>query len=159
MTVIAWDGETLAADKRAVDGAGAIATTTKIWRCKNALLAVTGSWDVGVEMREWWASGAGPEKFPEVARKNDASLIVFSSVGIEEYCAAPYPMLIEDSKYAAGTGRKYALAAMACGKSAMEAVEIACRFQSDCGNGVDVLRLHPVEIVRAKHDLDTLLRK
>ena len=36
MTVIAWDGRTLAADKRAVFGGNLILTTTKIFRVYDA---------------------------------------------------------------------------------------------------------------------------
>lgn len=53
MTVIAWDGQTLAADKRAVSGGGIARTVTKIMRHDDALLAITGDWDAGAEMRAW----------------------------------------------------------------------------------------------------------
>lgn len=41
--------------------------------------------------------------------------------------------------WAAGSGADYAMGAMAAGKDAKEAVEIACRFDINCGLGVDVL--------------------
>jgi ATP-dependent protease HslVU (ClpYQ) peptidase subunit len=47
----------------------------------------------------------------------------------------------EDKKTATGSGRDYALAAMHCGKTAREAVEIACLFETGCGNGVDELEV------------------
>ncbi len=42
---------------------------------------------------------------------------------------------------AIGSGSGIALGAMAAGKTAAEAVEIAARFDSGTGNGVDVLEL------------------
>ena len=41
MTVIAWDGHTLAADKRSVSGGGIARTVTKIQRHGDCLIAMT----------------------------------------------------------------------------------------------------------------------
>lgn len=51
MTVICWDGKTLAADKRATS-VGLARTVTKVQRHGDVLLAMTGDWDVAAEMRE-----------------------------------------------------------------------------------------------------------
>lgn len=145
MTVIAWDGQKLAADKRCVSGGGIARTVTKIERYGDALLAMTGNWDVAAEIREWWKRGACPDTFPSKARDDAATLIVITKGCIQTYASGPYPMPIEEERCAFGSGRDYAEAAMFCGKSAKEAVEIACRFQSDCGNGIDVLTLGDTE--------------
>lgn len=137
MTVIAFDGRTLAADKRATTGGGMVRTITKIERHNGELLAVTGGLDIGLEMKEWYKAGADPERFPEVARKDDAVLIVIKNRRIYSYASGPYPMEIEARKCAFGSGRDFAEAAMYLGRTAVEAVEIASLFQSDCGNGVD----------------------
>jgi len=139
VTVIAWDGRTLAADKRATSGGGIVRTVTKIERHEDALLAITGEFDVAAEMRQWWKSGADAEKFPPKAREDVATLIVIRQGRIETYCGGPYSMRIEDYRCAFGSGRDFAEAAMHCGKSAAEAVAVACVFQSDCGNGIDAL--------------------
>jgi hypothetical protein len=60
---------------------------------------------------------------------------------IETYCAGPYPMRNRSERWAWGSGRDFALAAMHLGKTAAEAVEVACLFQSDCGLGVDHVEL------------------
>jgi len=138
MTVIAWDGRCLAADKRAITGGGIVRTITKIERHRDCLLAVTGGLDIGFEMREWYKAGADPERFPVAAREDKAVLVVIKSRRIFTYASGPYPMEIEAKKCAFGSGRDYAETAMYLGKSAVEAVEIACLFQSDCGNGIDV---------------------
>lgn len=141
MTVIAWDGKTLAADKRAIPGGGICHVTTKIQRHSNSLLAITGSWDVGCEMREWWKSGAEPEKFPAKAREDTATLIVFRADAILIFNSGPYPMPLELKQCAFGSGRDFATAAMHLGCNSERAVEVACKFQSDCGNGIDTLEL------------------
>lgn len=141
MTVIAWDGRTLAADKRATSGGGIGRTVTKIASHGGALLAMTGSWDVAAELREWWKAGAVPDAFPAKARDDVATLIVIREGAVFTYASGPYPMTIEAQKCAFGSGRDFAEAAMYLGKNASDAVAVACVFQTDCGNGIDTLEL------------------
>lgn len=144
MTVIAWDGKTLAADKRATSGGGIARTVTKICRGKKGeLIAVTGDWDTAIEMREWFEAGADPTTFPSKAREDKATLIIITDGRIATYATGPYPLPIECEQAAFGTGRDYAEAAMYLGHAAIEGVRIACHFQVDCGNGIDSLDLHP----------------
>ncbi|CBJ38328.1 Conserved protein of unknown function, phage related [Ralstonia solanacearum CMR15] len=140
MTVIAWDGKTLAADKRATS-IGLARAVTKIQRHEDLLLAMTGDWDVAAELREWFKAGAAPSDFPAKAREDLASLIVVGTAGVWLYSTGPFPMPIESEKAAFGSGRDFAEAAMHLGCTAIEAVSVACHFQSDCGNGIDALTL------------------
>lgn len=141
MTVIAFDGKTLAADKMTVDGSGLRRTVTKIERINDHLVAFAGSWDVATEMRAWWAAGAKPDDFPKSARDSNTVLVVIGPSLISTYNTGPYPIVFEDEKCAFGSGRDFALTAMHLGCDAEEAVHIACHFQSDCGNGIDALTL------------------
>ena len=141
MTVIAWDGRTLAADKRATSGGGIARTVTKIERHKDCLIAITGCWDTGAEMREWFKAGADPATFPAKARDDRSTLIVIDAAGINTWAIGPYPMRVEEPRCCWGSGRDYAEAAMHLGHDARKAVEVACHFQTDCGNGIDVLAL------------------
>jgi ATP-dependent protease HslVU (ClpYQ) peptidase subunit len=141
MTVIAWDGETLAADRRATSGGGIARTVTKIQKHGDVLLGVTGNWDVAAEMREWFKAGAVPADFPAKARDGDATLIVIRRSGIETFIEGPYSMPLEEEKAAWGSGRDYAEATMYLGGSAVQGVQVASHFQTDCGNGFDTLTL------------------
>jgi hypothetical protein len=141
MTVIAWDGNCLAADKCAISGGGISRSVTKIWRHGGTLYAVTGELDVALELREWHKAGALPREFPNSARDGKATLIIITKNGVSHYVSGPYPLLIESKKCAFGSGRDYAEATMYLGYSAVVAVQTASFFQSDCGNGIDVLRL------------------
>lgn len=146
MTVIAFDGKTLAADKCLTEGGGIARTVTKIEQHHGALLAIVGNWDIGAELREWWKRGANPAEFPEKARDDKSTLIVFANGSIKSYSTGPFPMLIEQEKCAFGSGRDYAEATMYLGANAIKAVQVACHFQTDCGNGVDMLMVpgsHP----------------
>ena len=144
MTCIAWDGKTLAADKR-VEYVGLARTVTKIFRFNNELLGISGNGAQGNEMIEWYKAGAKPAAFPPKQRERDdwASLIVIRECGVFYYERTPHPCLVEDKIMAWGCGRDYALAAMHLGKTAREAVEIASVFDINCGNGEDELSLSP----------------
>lgn len=142
MTIIAWDGKTLAADKRMSSG-GMPRTTTKIFRVRTSLCGAAGNADQCAEMIAWFKSGAEESKFPSSQRDKDdwATLVVIDKDGIRFYERTPYPCVVEDKFYATGSGRDFATAAMHCGKSAREAVEIASLFDIGCGNGIDELNL------------------
>lgn len=138
MTIIAWDGKVLAADKRAT-GDGMANRVTKIWRVGEHLLATAGSIPAGMALRDWYTHGAKPAEYPEAAVNNGAVLIVITAgKKILEYAGA-YPYEIEDAYYAMGSGRAFATMAMRLGKSAVEAVELTCEFDVSCGNGIDIL--------------------
>lgn len=143
MTVIAWDGTTLAADRRATD-AGLPRTATKIVRSsRGCLVGMCGESAISRLMLEWFERGAPQESFPRQAADKDcpAKLVIVwldGKIDVYEHTSAPIRFL--DPFMAWGSGRDFAIAAMALGKTAREAVELACRFNIDCGNGVDELR-------------------
>ena len=60
---------------------------------------------------------------------------------IRKWERSPYPLKFHDEQFAIGSGRDFALAAMYLGKTAAQAVEVACVFDSGCGNGVDAMAL------------------
>lgn len=143
MTVIVWDGKTLAADKRACNGT-LIRTTTKIFKINGCLLGYAGDPSFGNQMVAWFADGEKPESFPQQQRDKDdwiGLLVIRPDKTIHKYERAPHPIEFEDEHFAFGCGRDFALAALHCGKTAREAVEIACLFDNGCGNGVDTLTL------------------
>lgn len=138
MTVIAWDGKVLAADKRAdVNGTGI--TTTKIKKLPSGeVVAFTGSASTGRVLMDWYESGADKSAWPESQSGDDwARLVVAAEGGISFYESHPVAVSVQDKFTAFGSGRDVALGALAMGATAVQAVEIASRFQSDCGNGCD----------------------
>lgn len=153
MSVVAWDGLTLAADKRAVIGS-LYRKTTKIFRLNDCLVGYAGDTDKAEELKAWWAAGAAPKEFPESCRDDSrswASLLVISKGDLLHYQRTPYPVRYD--KYQAmaiGSGRDFALAAMHLGKSAAEAVDVACALDSGCGDGVDILTLEEIA-ARCEH--------
>ena len=144
MTVIAWDGEFMAGDKRTNFG-GMHATTTKVHRLPDgSLIGCAGNTAQIAEMIEWVARGCDAEKLPTGQRdpKDCVSALVVRPDGtVLQYENTPNPIVIENGRWAIGSGRDFAWAAMHLGKSAKEAVELACLLDLNCGNGCDVLSL------------------
>lgn len=144
MTVLAWDGKTLAADKRTSFG-GLHATTTKVHRLADGrLFGGCGATAVIKEVQHWIEAGADPAKFPAAQRSKDdncSALVVQLDGTLLQYEESPHPIAIEDRQWAIGSGRDFAIMAMHLGKTAEEAVLLASQFCSNCGNGVDALTL------------------
>jgi hypothetical protein len=141
MTVIAWDGKTLAADRRCMLG-NTIRSTTKIFRVFGELVGVSGDYVRGLEVLAWFRAGAVPADFPTPRGTFQGNLLVISASGkARRYEEGPIPYMLEDVHAAAGCGDESALVAMHLGATAREAVEITSRFNYGCGNGVDTLTL------------------
>lgn len=143
MTVIAWDGKTLAADKRAL-ASGVAKTTTKIYRVGECLVGFSGTLTTGMAMLDWWRNGHDPAKFPSVQNDKDEwtpFIVIFKGGPILVYERGPHPCEFDQTSYAMGSGRDFALAAMHLGYGAAKAVEVACALSVECGNGIDALTL------------------
>jgi hypothetical protein len=150
MTVIAWDGKTLAADRRCTEGDGLIRTMTKIEKVEyhdedgveTVLLGACGDTAVCAALVAWFKDGADPFDFPPVADSDRANLIAISAKqGVRVWAFSPHAMKFEDPTGAWGSGQDFAIAGMHLGLDAVAAVKLACIYRTDCGNGVDALSL------------------
>jgi hypothetical protein len=143
--MIAWDGTTLAGDKRTSFG-GLHATTTKVHRLPDGrLFAGCGPTALIQEMRHWIAAGADPATFPAAQRVPAdcvSALVVQINGSLLQYETTAYPLVLENRQWAIGSGRDFAVMAMRLGKTAAEAVLLTAEFCHDCGNGADALDLN-----------------
>lgn len=136
MSVIAFDGKMVAADRRAVCQ-GVSTTATKLFREPDGtILGYVGATDEGLLKVGWYRDGADPEDFPEPLEDDDfAYLFVVAGGKFFRYERGPVPIENEDSFCAFGSGGPVAMGAMALGASALQAVEAASRLVPGCGNG------------------------
>ncbi|MGL4648756.1 MAG: hypothetical protein ACRC1H_05060, partial [Caldilineaceae bacterium] len=110
MSVIAWDGKTLAADKRASMGT-LYRTTTKAFHLGDALAAYAGDADAGEEILQWFKDGRDPARFPPTQRDRDTwagLLIVWADGSLWKYERTPYPLRFPPQLFAIGSGRDFA---------------------------------------------------
>lgn len=140
MTTIAFDGKTLAGDRlRTHDDKPMPAT--KVFRINAkqevVLVGCSGdSWDCASFVQ--WLTGSSlsarpsPRVFSAILVRKSGAVLIDDRL-LEHALTLPY--------YAIGSGADFAIGAMASGKSAKQAVEIAARFDPKTGLGVDVVRL------------------
>jgi 20S proteasome alpha/beta subunit len=144
MTIIVWDGKTLAADKQATN-AGLKRKVTKIFRIHGDLVGFSGDFDYAQAMRKWLEDGAKLDDFPKHQANNDdwvGVLVIKSDGRIYKYERSAVPIdFTEGGVICLGSGRDFAYGAMAMGADAVRAVEITCQYESGCGMGIDALTL------------------
>ena len=143
MTTLVWDGTTLAADKQA-NVAGMRRQVTKIHKFDNNLVGFSGDYDFAMDMLEWLKSGGEPKTFPETQKKEDTyvnTLWIPSPDKIFVFERSPYPIDFSENMFICmGSGRDFAYGAMDMGADAIRAVEIANKYDTGSGLGIDFLR-------------------
>ncbi len=145
MTVIAWDGITLAADKRACLGA-MVGTVTKIRRIGDLIVGGAGEPAFIGAMMAWIEGGRDQETFPKQQQDKDdwSPILVIEPDGTPSiYERTAFPVRNEQKHIAIGSGREFARAAMYLGCDARKAVEVAIALDCGCGNGIDTLTMAP----------------
>jgi hypothetical protein len=147
VTVIAWDGKTLAADRYSEQGY-VRGERTKIRRLADGrLVGAAGRTSISLEVIAWLENGGLPSDYPASARGDDAAVIVVNTDGKAViYDCGPVPLHIEGRKYVAiGSGAEAAMAAMYLGCDAVRACHVAGAVVVRCGgNGFDTLTLEPL---------------
>ncbi len=143
MSVVAWDGKTLAADRQGTQG-DLVLLACKIRRLpNNDVVAWTGEIERGLALAQWYEAGADPSRFPSFqGSENWTRLIVVPAKGRPFiFEQLPFRQTVLDRMAAWGSGRDFALGAMAMGATAERAVKVASRFASSCGFGVQSFRV------------------
>lgn len=141
MTVIAYDGVTLAADKKA-SCQGVSISCTKLRRVEGGvLLAACGDAANGSSMFAWFLAGMPADEFPNKGReRRDMTwlIAVYPNGKVLEWNDTPVPITHDaDQPLAWGSGMEAALAALHMGATARRAVEVANMIVDSCGMGVD----------------------
>ncbi|MBB5190094.1 hypothetical protein HNQ50_000804 [Silvimonas terrae] len=133
MTTIAFDGKTLAADRCNVVGAMRLTPMCKIDGAGDPLrwFASCGRVDDGELVLQWITNGRKPDERPKLGDDFNGLLVEFipefeTAVAVK-YEETLIPLAVRPP-FAIGSGAAYAMAAMALGKSAAEAVELASRL-------------------------------
>lgn len=141
ITVIAFDGKTIAADGMSLSG-----TLRKNMSLKK-LVVIDGICLSGVGFASeiehfiaWWRAGQDKDKFPIVTPHESLMLVIYPDGRVQEYDGQSTPVAVR-VPMAWGAGRTYALGAMLAGGDARRAVEIACELDNECGGETQVITL------------------
>lgn len=109
---------------------------SKIRPGTKSLFAAAGDWD---KILKYYASlakdGEGPDE------EHDLDVVELREDGIWVYSESIYPARIKNEFFAVGSGAAYAIAAMHCGKTPAEAVEIAALYDPGTRGPIDVMNL------------------
>lgn len=140
MTVIAYDGKTVAADKQTTNHGWGF-KTTKLHRFENKVLCFCGDAGLGLALMNWFKSGCKADDFPKMDEDTQATLLVFErGKPVVAYEGTPYPYVTDmTDQFAAGSGRDFALGAMSFGATAIQAVQVANKLSAYCGEGFDAV--------------------
>ena len=144
MTVLVWDGLSLATDIQANDGS-ATWQSSKAWYVTNphdkiGIVSGVGLLRDILNMREWYINGAIPEEFPSDATKSQ--LIVIDENGLWLYEGTPHAVCYGHEKIAFGHGKDFAFGALAMGADARQAVLACNQCSLHCGKGVEVYSIY-----------------
>ena len=90
MTIIAWDGKTLAADK-AASNCGYLRTVTKIYRVPSGLVGFAGDGSRAFALLQWFRDGCDPAKYPRPSKHLTTPLGACTSAWTAERLATHIP--------------------------------------------------------------------
>ncbi len=145
MTVVVWDGVTLATDRAATDGAAKWATEKAWYHGQDEdriIVSGAGPLKSILYMREWCKEGCIIDHFPVSQLTHPCHFIVVSQVdGLYRYEDSHIRIMHGYEPCAFGEGRDVAHGALAMGATAQQAVEAANQFSAHCGLGVEEYRL------------------
>lgn len=142
MTTIAWDGKTLAADRRTSSDRILVGVKPKIVKRKKdgALAAAAGPSSTAHAFLTWFLKGErGPSPLLGKAEASQAVIIRPDGAVESHDNDGWYPTGMQ--YYTNGSGWEIALGAMHAGATAEEAVVIASKLDGNTGEGIDTLEL------------------
>ena len=152
MTTIAWDGQFVAADslQGGSDYDSPVPATKLIIRDQR-VYAICGYFAWFQAWIDWHENGAHPEKTPVCKlQQPDTTFIVFEGGGCFTFDHhMPYADLSHPGE-AFGSGRKFAMGAMAAGANAEQAVQVAVKLDPHSGGPVRVIDLHELQKGKAE---------
>lgn len=134
MTTIAVDLDrgAMASDSRA--SADGFFATEKLFQIANgSLVGFCGVATDGLQFADWFAAGCNRKQLPVFSDKQTFNAITLGPDGCFMWDNDCVPIPMRERRYAIGSGGQAARAALSCGKSLEEAIEIACAIDPCSG--------------------------
>lgn len=136
MSVVVWDGITLACDSDTNDGQVKL-PLNKIFRVGMSLCGVVGLVSDCMKLKQWAEKHCPPAEAPDVSPTS--SLLRIDHAGMVSMYSSGWVQ--RTGKLAIGSGRDFAYGAMFMGADAEEAVRAAIKYSATCSGEVLKLRL------------------
>ena len=139
MTIIAWDGKTLASDSLTVGGYMRQNGRKKIFTLNNGAVVGLAGDDEQTMLALEWLNNQGGDK-PDPSKLCNISIIMIKN----DISYELYELLMMDesgSPIAVGSGSCYAMGAMLHGATAEESVEISIKLDFNCGGEIQSMRV------------------
>tara|TARA_R100000808_G_scaffold11654_1_gene29737 strand:- start:245 stop:712 length:468 start_codon:yes stop_codon:yes gene_type:complete len=146
MTIIVWDGVTLATDTEAYHGNSKY-NTEKAWyeiardysRCIVSGVGTLRSIHIH---KRWFLNGGKAKDFPLAELGNHYyQFIVVTKEGLYRYEGTPDPILYGNTKCAFGEGSDFAYGALAMNATSAQAVRACLKYSSRAGGGLKTYSL------------------
>jgi len=139
MTTIAYDGTTLAVDSLVTFGSLAFGTGKKLFKLKDGgFVAFSGNMSLVPEVLSWLQGGDKPVP----GEDEDVNGLMIDKKGVAWEFGTDLRLFPACIPWAGGSGYCVALTAMRCGKTAVQAVEVACEM--------DIRTRGPIQSVKLK---------
>ena len=146
MTTIAARVSTgeIAADSM-VSGDDSFYLVEKLRRGKCSVFGACGDWDKILKFYQAMEMGG------ELDSELDVTVLERRNDGLWGYEGTISPARIKNEFWAIGTGANYAIAAMHLGLSPLEAVQLACKYDTSSNEPIDVLKLEGRRATKKNH--------
>ena len=113
-----------------------------MFRVGKAIIGIAGNVEHAMVFVDWY--GDRKKREPDRHNECDWEALVLTAKGVEYWGSSLRPIK-DGSGYAAiGSGSPHAITAMDCGKSAVQAVQMAAKRDPATGGRVVTMRLNPV---------------
>ncbi len=142
MTTIAWDGRTLAADRQSSNDGCRMGQATKLRRMADGRLVAAAGAATRCTLYLTWLEDQSQPRPPwqdDTETSVHALEVLLDGTVLRHEEHGAYAL--DAPHIALGSGAPYALAAMACGRDAADAVRIASQFDVWTGGEPDLLVL------------------
>ncbi len=141
MTTIAFDGKTLATDSLMTASGVRFGTVDKIFKLNDgSVLAICGAYSLAQPLIDWLNGIAEMPGYD--ADETISGILIPSDESHPLEISTKYYKFRACIPWAGGSGEAIALTAMKCGKSAIEAVKIACELDIYSGLPVQSCEIH-----------------
>lgn len=150
MTVIVWDGVTLAVDSGALKGDTLHrADKVRFTRDNTALLTGHGDARLVLQLVDWYMAGHDSLTFPMSAgfSHSPAELVRLDAEGLWRY-ETEMPIHHGTNACAFGDGADFAYGALAVGADAEHAALAACRYSRSCAPPIQLYRVEGGRVVK-----------